>query len=306
MRFEDRIPEEYKNTATITTLQLNITQKCNLRCKHCHIMKNSENMEMSKEVMEDCLKFLDNHKMQTVDITGGEPTTHPNIVWFVKECLKRVDDLIIRTNAVDIDKNKDLMDLFENEKIKIVVSLPCYTQENVDSQRGQGVFNKVISNLKKLNEFGYGTTKELDLVYNPLGGFLPPEQSSLQQDYERELAQYNVKFNNLFTITNMPIGFFKDFLMEKGEFEDYIKLLEENYNEDTVENIMCRYQISVDSLGNLYDCDFNQAEKVHMNKFKNIKELINVDDLYREIVFKDYCYGCTAGSGSSCGGALDE
>lgn len=198
------------------------------------------------------------------------------------------------------------MNLFKNENIKIVVSLPCYTQENVDSQRGQGVFTKVIANLKRLNEFGYATTKELDLVYNPLGDFLPPEQSNLQVDYERELDKLGVKFNNLFTITNMPIGFFKDFLNKSGEFDEYMNLLEDNFNEETVANLMCRFQISVDSVGNLYDCDFNQAERVPMNKFQNIKELINQKELTREIVFKQYCYGCTAGSGSSCGGALDE
>lgn len=306
MKFEDRIEEEFKMTGDITTLQLNITQKCNLRCTHCHVMKNSENLEMSKETMLDCLKFLDNHKMKTVDITGGEPTTHPLIVWFIEECLMRVDDLIIRTNATDIEKNEELMNLFKNENIKIVVSLPCYTQENVDSQRGQGVFTKVIANLKRLNEFGYATTKELDLVYNPLGDFLPPEQSNLQVDYERELDKLGVKFNNLFTITNMPIGFFKDFLNKSGEFDEYMNLLEDNFNEETVANLMCRFQISVDSVGNLYDCDFNQAERVPMNKFQNIKELINQKELTREIVFKQYCYGCTAGSGSSCGGALDE
>ena len=153
---------------------------------------------------------------------------------------------------------------------------------------------------------GYGTEKELDLVYNPLGGFLPPEQSNLQSDYERELKKKDVVFNNLFTITNMPIGYFRDFLIEKGEYEDYMKLLEDNYNEETCENIMCRFQISVDSLGNLHDCDFHLAEKVPMKDYQNIKDLIDVKDLSREIVWKDYCYGCTAGSGSSCGGALDE
>lgn len=306
MAFIDRIPEELRTAKEIGILQLNITGKCNLRCAHCHVMKNSKHTEMSKEIMEKCVESLKKHHFHTVDITGGEPTAHPLIIPFIREVSNYADEVILRTNAVAIDKNPELMALLEEKNIHVVVSLPCYTQENVDAQRGEGTYEKVISNLKKLNAMGYGREKDLSLVYNPLGAFLPGPQEGLEADYHTFLGEKGVDFSELFTITNMPMGYFADTLRKEGAEEEYMHLLKENFNPDTVKNLMCRFQISVDPEGRIYDCDFHQAEGVSANRFQMIDDIIEADDLARPVVWKEYCYGCTAGAGSSCGGALAE
>lgn len=305
MKFAERVAEPLKTTGEIGILQMNITGKCNLRCAHCHVMKNSEHEIMSDATLEKCVEALEKHGFRTVDITGGEPTTHPKIVPLLKKALETVDEVILRTNAVDIDANPALMALLDEEDIHVVVSLPCYTQKNVDAQRGDGTYEKVLANLKRLNEMGYGDKKHLSLVYNPLGAFLPGPQVGLEADYKEYLGEKGVRFTDLYTITNMPMGFFADKLKEEGLEAEYRKLLEDNFNPETVENVMCRYQISVDLAGNIYDCDFHQAEGIRANGPRTIDEVLESDDLGREIVWVDYCYGCTAGSGSSCGGALE-
>lgn len=304
--FQDQLKEDCKKTGAVTTLQMNITQKCNLRCAHCHLMAGSENQEMSKEVMEDALKALDRHSFQVVDITGGEPTTHPRLVWLMQEALQRVDSVYLRTNAVAMEQNEELMAFLETEnRVTLIVSLPCYTGENVDAQRGAGTFEKIIPNLRKLNAMGYGREKELNLVYNPGGAFLPGPQAGLEADYKKELAKEDVHFHRLFTITNMPLGFFAKKLEQEGKKDEYMELLKSNFNPETQENMMCRFQISVDADGDIYDCDFHQVTDTKAEGYRNIREVIEADDLSRSIVFREYCYGCTAGAGSSCGGALD-
>lgn len=306
MAFIDRVSEEFRITGPVGVLQLNITGKCNLRCAHCHIMKNSDHDEMSKETMDKCIEALKKHRFKTVDITGGEPTTHPLLIPFIREVSEYTNDIILRTNAVAMDKNPELMELLEEKNIHVVVSLPCYTEDNVDSQRGEGTFKHVIPNLRKLNAMGYGSKKDLSLVNNPLGAYLPGPQDGLEADYRKYLEEEGVEFSELFTITNMPMGYFGDKLRDEGIEEEYMKLLEDNFNPDTVENLMCRFQISVDPKGRIYDCDFHQAERVSAATYKTIDEVIEADDLSRPIVWKEYCYGCTAGAGSSCGGALAE
>lgn len=306
MEFQKRLKKEDRVTGDITTLQVNVTGKCNLRCAHCHVMKNSDHREMSEETMEQCIALLKKHAFKTLDITGGEPTTHPQIVSFIREAKNYVDEIILRTNAVDCFNREELKELFEDENLHLVVSFPCYTRENVDAQRGEGTYDRVISNLAKLNEMGYGKTKELSLVYNPLGAFLPGAQEGLEADYRDHLDEQDVFFSGLYTITNMPLGFFKEKLEKEGLLEDYRELLEDNFNEDTVSNLMCRYQLSVDPDGRIYDCDFHQAEGLGAKNYRNLSEALEAEDLGREILWRDYCYGCTAGAGSSCGGSLTE
>lgn len=305
MDFKERIADEYQTTDGVGVFQANITGKCNLRCEHCHIMKNSDYKEMSKETMDKCIEALKKRDFHTLDITGGEPTTHPHLVQFIKEASSYVDKIILRTNAVDLSEHEELLKLIDDLNMQIVVSLPCYTEENVDSQRGAGTFKKIIPNLKRLNDMGYGKERDLSLVYNPLGAFLPGPQKGLEQDYKDHLGEHDVTFSELFTITNMPIGFFRDKLKEEGLEEDYIELLESNFNEDTVENLMCRFQISVNPEGDIFDCDFHLAEGVHPKTYQTIDDVLATDDLDRPITWKEYCYGCTAGAGSSCGGALE-
>ncbi|MDO4594944.1 MAG: arsenosugar biosynthesis radical SAM protein ArsS [Tissierellia bacterium] len=299
MKFKDRVKE--LRTKKIDTLQVNIIGKCNLRCSHCHIMKNPNDMTMTKDTMDDIIEFLKNHDFKTLDITGGEPTLHLDLAYLIENTHKLVEKIILRTNATNLLPIEKILKDYDN--LNLVISLPCYTKENVDSMRGDGVYEKVIKNLKKLNDLGYGITKEMDLVYNPGGGFLPPDQQELQKDYKRELK--DIKFNNLYTIANMPLGFFKDKLEKDGDYENYMNLLEENFNEENVEKLMCKFQISLDYNGDIYDCDFHQATNTKAVGNKNIKDIIDKKDLQREIVLKDYCYGCTAGSGSSCGGCLE-
>ena len=172
--------------------------------------------------------------------------------------------------------------------------------------RGHGTFEKALKSIKVLNDYGYGRELSLDLVYNPLGAFLPPSQKSLEEDYKRELSNYGIEFTNLLTITNIPMGYFKEELTKEGRYNEYMGLLKENFNEDTVDNIMCRYQISVSFNGKIYDCDFNQMENLEIKEYPTVDKILEKDSLSRNIIFENYCYGCTAGAGSSCGGALNE
>lgn len=305
MKFSERV----KDTATrkIDILQINVGKKCNLSCTHCHVMANPNRDEMmSIDVFDKCMKIYDKFSMSTIDITGGEPTMHKDIAYFIEESAKRTDNLILRTNLVGLDKREDFIKLLVDKKVNIVASMPCYTQENVDAMRGSGTFNKIVDTIKVLNKFGYGKDLKLDLVYNPLGAFLPPSQSDLEIDYKNELDKLGLEFNNLLTITNIPIGCFKNQIEETGELEEYKTLLEDNFNEATLDNLMCRYQLSISYDGKVYDCDFNQMEEVECSSYKNVGDVLGLEKLDREIVFKDYCYGCTAGAGSSCGGSLDE
>lgn len=303
--FVDRIRDEYKVTDDITTLQVNIGKVCNLRCSHCHIMWDSNNEVMQRDTLEAILAFLRNHKMETLDITGGEPTMLNDLPWFLEEGSKLVNNVILRTNGIGIGRRQKLVKLLDRlDNVQIVISLPCYTAQNTDTMRGEGSFSHILEGIRDFNSIGYGFEKTLNLVYNPLGAFLPAPQAVLEADYRRELGEENVHFSNLIVITNLPIGHFKDYLVTNNKLESYYDLLEEVYNPETEPGLMCRTQISCDWDGSLYDCDFHLAKKLKTSKYDNIRDLIHEQDLSRDIIFVNYCYGCTAGSGSSCGGQL--
>lgn len=303
MEFRERVHNKIED---IHILQLNIGKMCNLQCNHCHVEASPKREElMSREIFDKTMKIYDRFNFDTIDITGGEPTIHPEIEYFIEESAKRSKNIILRTNLVGLDQKTSFIELLVKHKIQIVASLPCYTKENVDQMRGNGSFDKIIRSMKKLNSFGYGKDLLLDLVYNPLGAFLPPSQEVLAEDYKRELSKEGLEFSNLLTITNLPMGYFKKGLLENGQYQEYMNLLKENFNENTIDNIMCRYQVSISYEGKIYDCDFNQMERLEIQEYSSVDEMLERKDLERKVIFENYCYGCTAGAGSSCGGALN-
>lgn len=310
MNFVERINSSCKRTAQIHILQVNLGKKCNLTCTHCHVNAGPSRKEiMTKETIEDVLAALKKFHFKVLDITGGEPAMHPYLKYLIEQGRNYVDTIIVRTNLVILKEEgyEDYIDFYMKNKVQLVASLPCYTKENTDTMRGEGAFSACIAVIKELNEAGYGVDKslELNLVYNPGGAFLPGCQADLEKDYKRILGEsYGLKFNHLLTITNIPIGRFAQELKAKSLMEEYVKLLEENYNEEAARNIMCRSQISVGYDGKLYDCDFNQMLNLCANGPATLKELLDEETLDREIVFANHCYGCTAGAGSSCGGAI--
>jgi len=294
--------------------QINIGKMCNQTCRHCHVDAGPDRKEiMTRETMQQCLVALQhNPLLKTVDLTGGAPEMNPDFRWFVKEIKKLERHVIVRCNLTIIRANKkyyDLPDFYKQHHIEVVSSLPFYTQDRTDRQRGNGVFEDSILALQMLNNVGYGkdgTGLTLNLVYNPAGAFLPPSQQALEKEYKQALLQrYGIEFNNLFTITNMPISRYLDFLLTSNNYEKYMQKLLDAYNPVAAANVMCRNTISIGWDGYLYDCDFNQMLdlKVACNS-KHISDF-SVADLYnRSIIIGQHCYGCTAGSGSSCGGAV--
>ncbi len=295
--------------------QLNIGKLCNQTCAHCHVDAGPDRKEeqMSKETLEKCLEIISSvPSITTVDITGGAPEMNQHFRWFVEECSKIGKQVIDRCNLTIIRANPkyhDLPEFFKKHKVQVVSSLPYYNKKRTDNQRGDGVFEDSIEALKMLNEVGYGkegTGLELHLVYNPAGAFLPGDQMSLQAEFKRQLMRrFGIEFNNLFAITNLPVSRFLEYLVSSGNYEEYMQALLDAYNPATVQGLMCRNTISVSWDGYLYDCDFNQmldlkvaAKGQHLDDF-NIEELRN-----RSIVVNQHCYGCTAGSGSSCGGEI--
>lgn len=299
---------------SISTLQVNVGKVCNQTCHHCHVDAGPQRTEsMSKATMDQILDVLDRTpQIMTVDITGGAPEMNPHFEYLVEQCRLRNRKVIDRCNlTVFYVKGKaHLPQFLANHHVDIVASLPCYESDNVDQQRGKGVFNRSITALQTLNSLGYGTDGTglmLDLVYNPLGPVLPPPQVELEQDFKEELGQrYGIRFNRLYAITNMPISRFWDELYEAGQLEHYYTLLLNNFNPLAVDGLMCRSLLSVGWDGRLYDCDFNQMldlpvqpeSQAWIDRF-NLRELE-----HRPIVVGPHCLGCTAGSGSSCGGAL--
>jgi radical SAM/Cys-rich protein len=294
--------------------QVNIGKMCNQTCKHCHVDAGPDRKEiMTEETMLQCLDVLKNNPfLKTIDLTGGAPEMNPNFRWFVEEIKKLDRHIIVRCNLTIILANKkyyELPQFYKQHNIEVVSSLPFYTQDRTDRQRGNGVFEDSIKALQMLNEVGYGKEESkliLNLVYNPAGAFLPPSQQSLEKEYKQALNQrYGIAFNNLFTITNMPISRYLDYLLTTGNYESYMEKLVTAYNPVAAENVMCRNTISIGWDGYLYDCDFNQMLELkvdctskHISQF-NIETLNN-----RKIIVGQHCYGCTAGSGSSCGGAV--
>lgn len=299
-------------SVSIDTFQVNVGLKCNLECIHCHVSSSPRRKEeMSWEIMELILKYAGDINAKEIDMTGGAPEMNPNLQRFISEATNLGLSTKVRTNLTILLETgyESYPDFFKKHRVQLVASLPCYLRENVDKQRGNGVYNGSIEAIKLLNDVGYGIDPNLplNLVYNPVGTSLPPEQTMLEDDYRRELKdRFDISFSNLFTITNMPIGRYRVDLRHAGKEQTYIDLLHDSFNPDTVDGLMCRYQISVDWDGTLYDCDFHLAMRkpVFDTVPQNIREFDDYLLAKREIVTEDYCFGCTAGCGSSCGGAL--
>lgn len=295
--------------------QINVGKMCNQVCKHCHVDAGPDRKEiMTRGTMLLCLDVLrQNPSFKTVDLTGGAPELNPEFRWFVEEIRKLGKKIIVRCNLTIILANKrfnDLPEFFKEHDIEVVSSLPHFTQDRTDRQRGDGVFDSSIKALQLLNNIGYGlegTGLILNLVYNPAGAFLPASQGALEKEYKQELAaRYNICFNSLFTITNMPVSRYLDYLLNSGNYERYMEKLIAAFNPVAASNVMCRNTISVGWDGFLYDCDFNQMLELkvscrdarHLSDF-NSEKLNN-----RNIVVNQHCFGCTAGAGSSCGGEV--
>ena len=298
----------------LQTLQVNLGNKCNQHCKHCHVQAGPNGKKiMSKTVMEKIIVFLRSHPDLCVDITGGCPELNPDFHFFIEKVCRLISRVMIRTNLTIFLKNELewIPRWYQEHKVTIAASLPCYTEEKVDTQRGSGVFSKSIEAIKLLNNLGYANNDglELNLVYNPGEEFLPNPQEKLEADYKKELnKKYGAKFNKLFTITNAPIGRFRQYLEINGKLEQYLQLLMDNFNTEAAENIMCRNLLSIDYRGIVYNCDFNQALNLpvtdNSGKPITIEQLDNILQGNIEIITDQHCFCCTAGTGSSCTGSL--
>ncbi len=296
-------------------LQVNVGYMCNQTCKHCHVDAGPDRREiMTREVMGHCLDAIEKYQIPTLDITGGAPEMNPDFRWFVQEAYSRgVKEIIVRSNLTILMANpkyRDLPDFFEQHGVRVVSSLPYYKRTKTDRQRGDGVFNKSIEALTLLNEKGYGKPGSgltLDLVYNPSGAFLPGDQMQLELDFKQALKKnFNVVFNNLFTITNLPISRFLDYLVVSENYEDYMDRLITSFNPAAIDGVMCRNTISIDWQGHLYDCDFNQmlGIKTTPSAGQHIAEFDLEKLAKRSIQTNQHCFGCTAGAGSSCQGTV--
>jgi len=315
--FDDTLAERGHGSLvakSLSILQVNMGKVCNQTCHHCHVDAGPQRTEsMTKATIDQVLDALDRAPgISTVDITGGAPEMNPHFEYLVRECRVRGRKIIDRCNlTVFYVKGKShLPEFLAEHEVEVIASLPCYEEANVDQQRGQGVFNRSITAIKTLNNLGYGkkgTGLRLHLVYNPLGPSLPPSQCELEQDYKEELMKrYGIQFNQLLTITNMPISRFMDDLRESGQVDSYYTLLVNSFNNATVEDLMCRSLISVGWDGRLFDCDFNQMLDLPLQdgspQWIGDFNLSTLEE--RRIVVGSHCFGCTAGSGSSCGGAI--
>ena len=301
------------NKEPIETLQINIGYRCNQACKHCHVNSSPMRTEkMSNEIITLIPKIIDKYKIKTLDITGGAPELHPEFRNLVTSLSNKKIDIIDRCNLTIFFEEgyEDLPQFLARNNVIVTASLPCYEKNNVEVQRGYGVFEKSIKALKILNNLGYGKSKnglQLNLVYNPINPILPPPQAILENDYKKILFEkYDISFNNLYTITNMPINRYSDSLRREGKLNTYHKLLKENFNKDNLENLMCKKTISVNWLGEIYDCDFNQQINLRGNKGpKTLSDLMNNSFKFDYgVAVNEHCFACTAGAGSSCGGPL--
>ena len=297
---------------SLDTLQVNLGYQCNQRCLHCHVNAGPHRTEMmSRETLELIVPVLKARQIKTLDLTGGAPEMHPDFRYLVEQATAAGVQVIDRCNLTILFEpgQEGLAEFLAHHRVDVVASLPCYSLDNVDKQRGQGVFDKSIAGLQALNALGYGQPDSglsLNLVYNPQGPSLPPNQQQLEADYRRELRQhFNIEFNHLFALANMPIKRFGSTLISKGQFQDYMQLLRDSYQVDNLEQVMCRSLVSVDWQGRLYDCDFNQQLEIPLGAGqKHLADLLESDVNTCPVAVADHCYGCTAGQGSSCGGAL--
>jgi radical SAM/Cys-rich protein len=298
--------------ATIATVQVNIGLKCNLACHHCHVESSPKRTEeMDWETMELVLDAAERAGAKTIDITGGAPEMHPHFRRFVAAARKLDVEVMVRTNLTILlhEGYEDMPQFFRRHRVHLIASLPCYLETNVDKQRGRGVYHDSIEVIRRLNAVGYGIEAHLplDLVYNPGGPSLPPRQEALEGDYKRELSQhYGIRFTRLITITNMAIGRFLHDLARDGKAEQYMELLKDAFNPATIDGLMGRHQLHVGHDGTLYDCDFNYAMGMRVldRGCGHIRDFDPARFVNRTIATGDHCYGCTAGAGSSCGGAL--
>lgn len=305
-----------KTLSPLTTLQLNIGYACNLACRHCHLSCSpTRTEEMTKEIMEAALEVFKKNHMKVIDITGGAPEMNPNFTWLVEEaCRLRdeglADQVMVRTNLciMDLPDYQWTWDFYTKTHPDLVASLPFYQKSVTDKQRGQGVYEDSIQALRRLNDLGYGITYPLHLVYNPAGAFMPGSQEDLEKLYKAKLAQeYGIHFTSLFTITNVPIGRFGAWLKKSENEREYLEKLVQAYNPVAAQNVMCRSMISVRYDGTIYDCDFNAALELPVQLPEtNISYYVDHPLPVRKIVTGPHCYACTAGAGSSCGGATAE
>ncbi len=306
--------------ATLETLQVNLGYLCNLSCSHCHVNAGPQRTElMPLDVIDIVLDFMRQQGISTVDLTGGAPEMNPHFEYLVRQARALGVDVIDRCNLTILRQPgyEHLASFLAAEGVTVVASLPCYLEDNVSKQRGKGVYQESIAALRELNALGYGAGKglELNLVYNPLGPYLPPPQATLQADYKRELQQrYGIVFDTLYTITNMPISRFGAVLLAQGQFNNYMQLLKDNFSDGNLSAVMCRGLISIDWQGYVYDCDFNQMLDLPLRHpdvlasdlgRTHISSLIGQPMQDSPIRIGQHCYACTAGQGSSCGGALE-
>jgi radical SAM/Cys-rich protein len=299
-----------KSNDVVKILQVNIGKACNLMCRHCHVDAGPNRTEsMAPEIMSRCLQVMADNDIPTLDITGGAPELNPNLAWLIVEAGKLGRQVMVRTNLTVL-KTKEcsgMPEFYADHRVEIVASLPYYSAKDTDRQRGQGVFLDSIEMLSRLNALGYGREGgplKLDLVYNPGGAFLPPAQKAIEADFRRVLSdQYGICFNNLFTITNSPVGRFLSFLHNSGNLQRYMERLASTFNPVAAGRVMCRDMVSVGWDGQLYDCDFNQMLGWHCSPGR-IDEFTRTAFQERRIILGDHCYACTAGAGSSCGGAV--
>lgn len=298
----------------LNTLQLNLGYLCNISCIHCHVNAGPRRKElMDKATMEMALQVAEKLNIHTFDLTGGTPEMNPHFRWLVEQARERGIHVMDRLNPTIMEEPgyEWVGEFLAKHKIEAVASLPCYSEANVDEQRGDGVFEASIKALKTLNQLGYGkqdSNLTLNLVYNPNGAFLPPNQEKLEADYKRLLGeQFGIEFNHLYAIANMPIKRYGSWLLSKGKYDEYMGKLVAAHRDENLANVMCRNLISVDYQGYLYDCDFNQMLKLPMgaeSKPRHISSLLETAPT-KKIAIGQHCYGCTAGQGSSCGGALN-
>jgi len=302
--------------ARLDTLQVNLGYKCNQTCLHCHVNAGPSRTElMSRETIVDVLAFLDVSGVRQLDVTGGAPELNPHFRELVLRARELGVHVIDRCNLTILEEpgQEGLAEFLAAQRVEVIASLPCYLEDNVDRQRGKGVFEKSLRAIQRLNALGYGAHAnglELNLVYNPQGPSLPPGQVELEADYKRVLGErHGIVFNRLYTLANMPIQRFGSTLVTKGQFNDYMALLHRAHRDENLATVMCRTLVSVDWKGYVYDCDFNQMLDLPLlvegRKRLHVSELIGRDLSGNPIAVRDHCYGCTAGQGSSCGGALD-
>lgn len=297
----------------ITILQINVGKLCNQTCRHCHVDAGPDRPEvMSLETAEDCIRALAKTDIPTVDITGGAPELNPHFRWLVEQSRRLSRHVIDRCNlsVLLLPSQADLAKFLADHQVEVIASLPSYQASQTNAQRGDGIFEKSLEALRLLNQLGYGQPDSgltVNLVYNPVGAFLPPKQEAIEAQFKKELrSKYGIEFNHLYTITNMPISRFLEFLVKSGNYDQYMTRLANSFNATAAAGVMCRHTLSVGWDGKLYDCDFNQMLELPVDHGAptHIRDFDPTQLHHRRIVTGNHCYGCTAGSGSSCGGAV--